>query len=188
MTDKNQESPNNQNPHPNRNILAQGKFLRAVAADGWEWVERTNTSGAVVIAAVTEDRRLVLVEQYRIPLAARVIELPAGLTGDTPGTEREPEIDAARRELLEETGFEADDWQFLIDGPSSAGLAAEVYSLFLARNARRVGPGGGDHDEDILVHVVPLGEVEAWLQAKRESGILVDPKIFAGVYFAEKRR
>ena len=53
-----------------RRILAEGKFLRLVAGNGWEWVERVNTSGAVVIVAVTEDRQLVLVEQFRVPLDA----------------------------------------------------------------------------------------------------------------------
>jgi ADP-ribose pyrophosphatase len=168
-------------------ILAEGKYLRLVVGNGWEWVDRVNTSGAVVIVAVTEDARLVLVEQYRVPLAARVIELPAGLTGDTPDVAHEAAIQAARRELLEETGYEADRWEYLIDGPSSAGLATEAYSLFLARDARKVGPGGGDAAEDIEVHAIPLAEVESWILAKRHSGILADPKIFAGLYFAQRR-
>ena len=89
-----------------RRVLAEGKYLRLVAESGWEWVERLNASGAAVIAALTDDRRLVLVEQYRIPLHARVLDLPAGLVGDEPGAAGEAMIDAARRELFEETGYE----------------------------------------------------------------------------------
>jgi len=168
-------------------VLKEGRFLRMVAKDGWEWVERVNTAGAVVIVAVTGASQLVLTEQYRVPLAARVIELPAGLVGDVAGTEQEDLAEAARRELLEETGYQADRLEFLADGPSSAGLATEVYSLFLARGVRRVAPGGGDAGEDIRVHVVPLGEVPAWLAARRRGGVLVDPKVYAGLFFATRR-
>jgi 8-oxo-dGTP pyrophosphatase MutT (NUDIX family) len=93
-----------------RRILAEGKFLRLVVENGWEWVERRNTQGAVVIAAITEHNEIVLIEQYRIPLAARVIELPAGLAGDEPGSRHEALIEAARRELLEETGYFGSTW------------------------------------------------------------------------------
>ena len=60
--------------HERLRILAEGKFTRLVAAGHWEWVERINVSGAVVISPITEDRRLVLIRQYRIPLAAAVLE------------------------------------------------------------------------------------------------------------------
>ena len=89
-----------------RRLLAEGKYLRLVAQSGWEWVERVNASGAAVIAAVTGDERLVLVEQYRIPMQCRVLDLPAGLVGDDPAAAGEAMIDAARRELFEETGYE----------------------------------------------------------------------------------
>lgn len=168
-----------------RRVLAEGRFARLVAQDGWEWVERVNTSGAVVIIAITHDDQLVLVEQYRIPLGCRVIELPAGLVGDDVANAHEGLVEAARRELLEETGYEAARLEYLAEGPSSAGLAAEVYALFLARESRRVGPGGGDGSEDIQVHVVPLKEACGWLEAKRQAGVMVDPKVYAGLYFAE---
>jgi ADP-ribose pyrophosphatase len=167
-----------------RHLLAEGRFMRLVAGSGWEWVERINASGAVVIAAVTPDARLVLVEQYRVPLAARVIELPAGLVGDTAGGEHEQRIEAARRELLEETGYEATEWEYLVEGPSSAGLTTEAYTLFLARDAQKTAAGGGAAAEDIQVHLVPLDEIDAWLDQKRRNGVLVDPKIYAGLYFA----
>jgi ADP-ribose pyrophosphatase len=165
-------------------VLAEGRFARLVAQRGWEWVERVNASGAVMIVAITRDRRLVLVEQHRIPLGRRVVELPAGLVGDRSDDPREGFVAAARRELFEETGCQADDFQLLTEGPSSGGLAAEVYSLFLARDVDRIAPGGGDGTEDIQVHLVPIEDVEAWLDAKRRSGVMVDPRIYAGLYLA----
>ena len=165
-------------------ILAEGRFARLLSHRGWEWVERTNTSAAVVIVAITQQRQLVLVEQYRIPLGRRVIELPAGLVGDLAENKQEDLIEAARRELREETGYEAASIDDLIEGPSSAGLTNEVYTLLLARNVRKVAPGGGDASEDIQVHVVPLDEVEAWLQSKRRDGLMISPKIYSALYFA----
>jgi ADP-ribose pyrophosphatase len=167
-------------------VFAEGKFVRLVRRGRWEWAQRTNCSHAVVIAAVTLDRHLVLIDQYRVPLGARVIELPAGLVGDDAGKEQEPPLHAARRELLEETGYEAPRWEALLDGPSSPGMTDESYTLFLARGARQVAPGGGEPEEDIRVHAVPLGQVEAWAEAKRAAGTIVDPKIYTGLYFAMK--
>jgi len=174
-------------PHSDEpRILAEGRFARLLSHRGWEWVERTNTSAAVVIVAITDRRQLVLVEQYRIPLGRRVIELPAGLVGDLAENKQEGLVEAARRELLEETGYEAASIDYLMEGTSSAGLASEIYTLLLARDVRKVGPGGGDSSEDIQVHVVPLDEVEAWLESKRRDGTMISPKIYSALYFAMK--
>jgi ADP-ribose pyrophosphatase len=169
-----------------RRVLAEGNYLRLVAQGRWEWAERVNTSGAVVIVPVTTDRRLVLIEQYRVPLNARVIELPAGLVGDEPGTAEERLIDAARRELLEETGYVAERWQYLLEGPSTPGMASECYALFLAAEARRVSDGGGDENEDIRVLTTPLDQIESWLNDQRREGIPIDPKVQLGVFFARE--
>lgn len=175
----------NDRQHPRR-VLAEGKFARLVAQDGWEWIERVNASGAVLIVPITVDRQIVLVEQYRIPLGRRVIELPAGLVGDVAGAEDEPLIAAARRELVEETGFDAPHWQAVAEGPSSAGLASECYAVYLATDATRVAPGGGEEGEEIDVHVVPLSEADAWLSQKQRDGVMIDPRIYAGLYFASR--
>ncbi|MEX0712107.1 MAG: NUDIX hydrolase, partial [Pirellulales bacterium] len=115
-----------------RIVLAEGKYLRLVREGHWEYAERTRATGAVVLAALTDDGRLLLTEQYRVPLACKVIELRAGLTGDDDGHEQEPAAQSARRELLEETGYEARDMKLLTVGPPTAGLANEVVSFFLA--------------------------------------------------------
>jgi ADP-ribose pyrophosphatase len=169
-----------------RCVLAEGRFIRVLSRSGWEWVERTNTSGAVVIAAITTERQLVLIEQYRIPLDRRVIELPAGLVGDLAESKEEGLMEAARRELFEETGYQAQSIDYLLDGPSSSGLTNEVFTLVLARNVQKVGPGGGDATEDIRVHVVPLDEIEAWLASKRREGFMISPKIYSALYFATR--
>jgi ADP-ribose pyrophosphatase len=167
-------------------ILAEGKYVRLVKRGRWEWVERTNCSSAVVIMPVTREKQAVFIEQYRHPLDAKVIELPAGLVGDDPGTDGEEWLAAAKRELIEEAGYASKHWKFLLEGPSSPGLTTESYAMFLAKDAYRVGEGGGVDAEEIAVCLVPLEEAEAWLQAKRKAGLLVDPKVYAGLYFAGK--
>ena len=170
-----------------RQILAEGKFLRLVKRGRWEWVERTNCRTAAAIAAVTKNRELILVEQFRFPLNCLAIELPAGLVGDQPGAFYEELIPAAKRELLEETGYEAPHWQYCTEGPSSPGLTLETYTLFLASEAVKIHDGGGDESENIRVHVVPLDKIEDWLAEQRQNGLMVDPKIYAGLYFIHTR-
>jgi ADP-ribose pyrophosphatase len=167
-----------------RQTLFTGRFLAVVREGHWEYAERVNAAGAAIILAVTDDQRLLLVEQYRIPVHARTVELPAGLIGDEPGASQESHAEAARRELLEETGYDAEHVEALTIGPASGGLASEVVTLFRATGLRRAGQGGGVGREEIVVHEVPLSGVRKWLAAKAESGVLVDPKIYAGLYFA----
>ncbi|MDX1964267.1 MAG: NUDIX hydrolase [Pirellulales bacterium] len=165
-------------------ILAEGKFLRLIAKGHWEYADRTQASGAVTIVAVTPENKLVLVEQYRIPLGRNAIELPAGLSGDIPGEEHEALQTAAERELLEETGYTAAEWQWLTGGPSSAGLSTELITFFLARGLTKVHAGGGDDHENIIVHEIPLAEVPAWLARRHAEHVAIDPKVYAGLYFA----
>jgi ADP-ribose pyrophosphatase len=172
------------NQQSQRQILAEGTYVRLVREDRWEWAERTNNSGVVAIVAITEDAQIVLTEQYRRPLDARVLDLPMGLSGDVHGAEGEDMREAARRELLEETGYEAAGLELLGQGPTSAGLTNEVLTFFLACGACRVEDGGGDETEDIEVHVVPIDQADLWLERKRASGVLLDPKIYAAMYFA----
>jgi ADP-ribose pyrophosphatase len=174
-------------PAATRKILAEGKHIRLVEEDGWEYAERVQASGIAVIVAVTPEGRLLLVEQYRRPVKARVLELPAGLAGDIAGQESEDLTDAARRELLEETGYEAATMVALTAGPPTAGLATEIVTFFRATGLRKTGPGGGDATEGIVVHEVPVAEVESWCRARATTGVLVDPKVYAGLYFAGQR-
>src|SRR5262245_1624768 len=166
----------------------RGEFLRVVKCGRWEYADRIGCSGAVAVVAVTAEGALVLTEQFRIPVNCRVVELPAGLTGDNPSQAKEPASEAARRELLEETGFDASKLQLVSSGPPSAGLASEIVDFFLATSLRRVSEGGGDSHEEIEVHEVPLAEVDSWLQKRLGSGVLVDPKVYAGLYLLRRGR
>jgi ADP-ribose pyrophosphatase len=164
-------------------VLADGKFIQLVRRKTWEYVTRKGVTGIVGLIPITDDRKIVLVEQFRPPLNARVIELPAGLAGD--GKYHNETLEsAARRELLEETGYEAAELKYVGGGTASAGITDELISLFLATGLRKTGPGEGDGDEDITVHEVPLDEVQAWLAIKAHDGVLIDLKVFSGLYFA----
>lgn len=164
-------------------VVAAGRFVRLVREGHWEWAERTNANGVVVIAAVTAEGNVLLVEQYRIPVGARVIEMPAGLAGDIVGAEDEALAIAAARELEEETGYRPGRVEILTSGPVSAGMTSEILTFFRAWDLVRVSDGGGDESEDIVVHEVPLTEVHQWLARKRSDGVLADPKVYAGLYF-----
>ena len=164
-----------------------GNYLKLVRKQGWEYVERINCSGIVVIIAMTKNQKLLLVEQFRIPVGKSVIEFPAGLVGDLHESPDELLETAAKRELLEETGYNAAHMEFLIEGPPSAGLGSEILTFFRATGLQKVTAGGGDHTESIKVYEIPLQEVEVFLEKKAKQGILIDPKIFTGLYFLTKK-
>jgi ADP-ribose pyrophosphatase len=167
-----------------KTVLGTGRFLKLVCERGWEYVERRNASGVAVIVGVTEDNKLLLTEQFRPPVGNRVIELPAGLAGDGIGEENEDLMAAGRRELLEEVGYEAKEMRWVGHAPSSAGLASQVVTFFLAIGLKKVGAGGGDGEEEITVHEVQLELLREWLGARIRDGIYLDPELFAGLYFA----
>lgn len=169
-----------------REVIASGRFLRMVREGGWEFVERVNAKAVVVIIASTPEGRVLFVEQHRPPLGCRVIELPAGLAGDISGQENEDLEAAARRELLEETGYEAASWERIGAGPTSSGLSTEIVTLFLARDLRRTASGGGDETEDITVHEIPVEEAVRWLSEKAAEGIPADPKVYSALYFLSR--
>ncbi|HNX67895.1 MAG TPA: NUDIX hydrolase [Candidatus Omnitrophota bacterium] len=164
-------------------ILHQGKYLDLISEDGWEYVKRTNCSGIVVVVPVTRDGKAILVEQFRRPVRAQVIEWPAGLVNDKTPHDPETMETAARRELLEETGYEAGTLELLVEGPVSSGLSAEIITFYRALEVVKKGAGGGDETESIIVHEVPLPEVASWLVKMEKKGYLVDPKVYAGLYF-----
>jgi len=163
-----------------------GRFLGLKERDHWEYAFRTNASGVVVLVPVTDAGEMVLVEQYRVPVNARVMELPAGLVGDNGDAEEAFET-AAHRELLEETGYTAKTMEKLLTSPSTPGMSDEIINIFFAGGLQRVGPGGGDHNEDITVHHLPLEHAVDWLEAKQAEGIMLDPKIYAGLFWAGMR-
>ena len=170
--------------HDAREILYEGEWLRLVRRGHWESCERTHGQGmAVIIIACTPDDDVLFVEQYRVPLGARTIEMPAGLVGDDHA--HDTLESAARRELVEETGWEPAEVAVLLVGPTSSGMSNERIAFVRATGLRRVGDGGGTDSEDIVVHAVPRREAAAWLMRKQAEGYELDLKLWAGLWMLE---
>ena len=164
-------------------ILHKGKYLNLICEDNWEYVKRTNCSGIVVIVPMTKDGKVILVEQFRRPVEAQVIEWPAGLVNDKTMHDSETMEAAARRELLEETGYKAEHLSLLVGGPVSSGLSSEIITFYQALDVVKIASGGGDATESIKVHGIPLKEADIWLYEMEKKGFLVDPKVYVGLYF-----
>ena len=171
---------------PDPELIADGRFLRFVQRNGWEFVERATSWAVVMLVPVDRDGRLIFVEQYREPVGQRTLEWPAGLVGDHADEEHETLATAARRELLEETGYDAGTLTELFTGVPSGGLTSETITCFLATDLTRVDAGGGDDTEDITVHTIPCVDARAWLLDAPRRGLTLDAKIFGGLYFAER--
>jgi ADP-ribose pyrophosphatase len=167
-------------------ILAETRFLRLVERDGWTFVQRLNARAVVVMVPLTAERRLLFVEQFRVPLGCNAIEFPAGLVGDEPGREQEDLIEAARRELVEETGYHAATLRLVSTSATSPGMTSDLVSFLLASDLTKIGPGGGTPSENIHVHEVALGEARAWLAERERQGTMLAAKVFAGLYFAHE--
>jgi ADP-ribose pyrophosphatase len=155
-------------------IVWQGRFITAKTRGKWEYVSRSRGISAAVILAV-HDGAVVLVEQFRVPLGRTCLELPAGLIGDDSSGEA-PEL-AAARELEEETGFRAGRLDNLGQFYSSPGMVSESFHLMRAHDLERVHQGGGVEDENIIVHVVPLADLERFVADKRAQGCGIDVKL-----------
>ncbi len=168
-----------------------------VHPSGWEYVRRPVAVEGVTLIAATPEGKLLLVEQFRIPVGRLVIELPAGLVGDTAG---DTPLAAARRELMEETGYACDMveiigmgtwlpgvtderntlcWAKGLYGPADPTGADEVYALPGARGIEAEG-------EALRVYAVPLASARAWLAAQDTAGKVVDLKVYLGILFLER--
>jgi ADP-ribose pyrophosphatase len=152
----------------------QGNFITAKRRGKWEYVGRARGIKAAVILAV-EDGHVLLVEQYRVPLGKNCIELPAGLIGDE--TAGEDPLEAAGRELEEETGYRAAHLENLGEYYSSPGMVSESFTLVRASGLTKVSEGGGVEGEDILVHRVALAALQQFLDAKRAENCGVDVRL-----------
>lgn len=166
-------------------LLYEGEWLRLVRRGKWESCERTHGRDglAVLVIAVTPNDEVLFVDQYRVPLGARTIEMPAGLVGDDDSSDTLEA--AARRELIEETGWEAGRVDVLLVGPTSSGMSNERIAFARALDLRRVGDGGGVDDEDIVVHAVPRAQAPAWLMRKYREGYELDLKLWAGLWMID---
>lgn len=161
-------------------IVWQGKFVTAKVRGKWEYVSRAQGIRAAVILAIDTDdlgvQHAILVEQFRVPLGRRCIELPAGLIGDGEDLDEAAEL-AGARELEEETGYAAARMENLGEFHSSPGMVTESFTLLRAHGLTKVGPGGGTPGEDITVHRVPLAELADFIAARRALGDAIDVRL-----------
>jgi len=165
---------------PPAQVMWEGKFVRALKRDKWEYASRTNNIGAVVILAEYEGK-VILIDQPRVAPDCRCIELPAGLVGDTdPNASVES---TAIKELEEEAGFTADRVEPLGEFFASPGMLSEAFTLVRAHGVRKIGEGGGDEHEDINVHLVPRAEIPNFVEQKRAEGFGVDVKLLIFMNF-----
>ena len=165
---------------PPAEVMWAGKFVRAIRRGKWEYASRANDVGAVVILAEYEGK-VILVDQPRVPLGRRSLELPAGLVGDI---DPNATVEAtAVKELEEETGFTAAHIERLGEFYASPGMVSEGFTLVRATGLTKVGEGGGDDSEDINVHLVERAEIPAFIEQKRREGLAVDVKLLLFLNF-----
>ena len=155
-------------------VMWQGRFITAKRRGKWEYVGRARGIKAAVILAV-EDGHVLLVEQYRVPLGANCIELPAGLIGDH--DDGEDALISAARELEEETGYRASKFDVVGEYFSSPGMVSESFTLVRASGLARISNGGGVEGENIIVHRIAITDLPAFVQVKRAEGCVVDVKL-----------
>lgn len=163
------------------NCIYAGKYINFLKLGSWEFVKRSNCSGAVVVVAITNNNELIFVEQFRIPINSYCIEFPAGLVGDE--NEDETIVQAAYKELIEEAGYAANNIKDFGVFYSSPGLADEEVNYCLATNLEKVSDGGGVGNEDIKVHIVPSSRVSIWLSEQRGLGKKISSNVAAGLSF-----
>lgn len=153
-----------------RKTVYNGKYIRVTEKDflsrsgekgTWECVERKIYKGVVIIFALTEKKEVLLERIFRIPPECYVIELPAGLTDKKGESERE----AAKRELLEETGYRAGKIIPVFSGVVVSGLLSVPRTIFFASDLKFVGRKKEvvETGEEIEVIKVPLGKMADFL-------------------------
>jgi len=164
--------------------LYETPWLKVQRIGHWDLVRRPFSDACVGILAITPCDEVVLVEQFRIPLQQRVVEIPAGIVGDEEEHRGEPLEVTAARELLEETGFRAGTVRLLAKSPTSPGLTPEFIHFYHATDLVQEHGGGGVEGEDIEVHCVPLRELRAWLADAADRGLAIDHRIHATLALA----
>lgn len=125
--------------------------------------EIVNHPGAVAIIAITDDKKIVLVEQFRKPLERSIIEIPAGKL-----EEGEEPLTTAKRELEEETGYAAKEFDYIVSFATSPGFADEVIHVYVAKQLYKVeNKLQQDEDEFVSLLEVSIEEAEKLIEDKK---------------------
>lgn len=141
-----------------------------------EWVKHP---GAAAVIPLLPDGRIVLVRQYRYPVQAVTLEIPAGKL-DVPG---EDPLGCAKRELQEETGYEAGRYEKLLTLATTVGFSDEWIHIYLATE---LSPGKQSPDEDEFLHVMTMPLSKAVQEIT--DGRIVDAKTVAAVLLLAHRQ
>ncbi|HMK61318.1 MAG TPA: NUDIX hydrolase [Dissulfurispiraceae bacterium] len=180
----------------NKKTAWEGNFIRVVLLEycddsgnmrRWEAVERVSCDGIVAVIPVTEKGELLMIRQFRPALNKYVIEFPAGLND-----KGESLVEAARRELIEETGYVSDEFKLLAEGPVSSGLSTEVLTVYLAKKAVLASAALRERfpieeTEDIEVIKSPIMSAYETISQYLIKGDVVDLKIYGFIELAQKR-
>lgn len=161
-------------------VMWAGKYVRALKRGRWEYVSRANDIRAVVILAEHEGK-VILIEQQRMPVGGRCLELPAGLVGDEDASATVE--GTAIKELEEETGFTGTSVTRLGDFHASPGMLSESFTLVRVDGVSKCGEGGGTEHEDIKVHLVSRTDIPAFVEQKRTEGFAIDVKLLIFLNF-----
>jgi ADP-ribose pyrophosphatase len=167
----------------NEQLVFNGKIFRVIITDV-ELADGRHARrdivrhfGGCAVAALSSNGEIALVSQYRTAMGKRMLELPAGKRDKD-----EDPLFCARRELVEETGLFAKDWQKLGEYVASPGFCDEVIHLFLARDFD-FGDQALDEDEEIDVIWMPLERAVGMIM----SGEISDGKTISGIFMARER-
>ena len=165
-------------------MVYDGHFLK-VQRDTIELPAGTRTAreyilqpGAVVILPLLDDGKVLLERQFRYPLHDVFIEFPAGKID--PG---EDPLDCAKRELVEETGYTATDWQFVSTIHNAIAYSDEHLDLYLARGLKQ-GEQKLDDGEFLELFTATIDELLQWVR----EGKVTDVKTIIGAFWLDKLR
>lgn len=157
------------------------KYLELRADEnGYEYVHRIKGSAVVAVIAFDLDDNILLVKQYRPPIGAHVIDIPAGLVGDIEGIEEEALKEAAKRELMEETGHadDSDTLSLRFELPTSPGLTDEAINYFSAYHCTHKDVRKTYEDGKIELIKVPARKLDEYIKTSLRAGFVIDPKVF----------
>ena len=147
-------------------------------------VVRRARNHIVGVCAITLTGEVLIEKIFRVPVGNYVIEFPMGLADDGETAEA-----AARRELREETGYEAPHWEPVFRGVVNSGLLADEMQLFIAAGAALVGDPRRESTEDIIVMAIPLNRLPAFIfRDCPRAGVVVDIKMLSLIAILSQRK